>query len=235
MDVSLGNIRIYPDHFQPSASCPTSLHKKKQYTYPSRTDNNTRCFSCLQTERRIEKAKSMLKLLSLRRLTWSSGADYEEKVEINATELAALRSELSDLEEREAHLKAQLENIDELLRSARLTGYLYMRTRWKALPGEPPPLDDSEVDDWLPRFVVLHGPCIFFYLKCTDLSPQDSCLLSDIDGIGPLPSIEKNGEEIRHAFYMSTHHGLRYECSSESKIQVVFKLHENTLGHFLSI
>jgi len=39
--------------------------------------------------------------------------------------------------------------------------------RWTALPGEPPPLDDTDVDDWLPRFVVLNGPCIFFYLLST--------------------------------------------------------------------
>lgn len=39
--------------------------------------------------------------------------------------------------------------------------------RWATLPGEPPPLDDTEVDDWLPRFVVLHGACIFLYLLCT--------------------------------------------------------------------
>ncbi|CAM8941092.1 unnamed protein product [Rhodiola kirilowii] len=162
----------------------------------------------------------MLKLLNIRQLLWSSGADGEEKVEISAVELAALRSELSDLEEREAQLKAQLENIDEILRSARLSGYLYIRTRWKALPGEPPPLDDSDVDDWLPRFAVLHGPCIFFYLKCTDLSPVDSSLLSDIDGVGPLPSIQKYDESKRYAFYISTRHGLRYECSSESEVQV---------------
>ncbi|CAN0840347.1 hypothetical protein LINGRAHAP2_LOCUS2803 [Linum grandiflorum] len=46
--------------------------------------------------------------------------------------------------------------------------------RWTALPGEPPVLEDSDIDDWLPRFVVLHGPCLFFYLLSTDLSPQDS-------------------------------------------------------------
>jgi len=39
--------------------------------------------------------------------------------------------------------------------------------RWAALPGEPAPIDDTEVDDRLPRFVVLHGACIFLYLLCT--------------------------------------------------------------------
>lgn len=32
------------------------------------------------------------------------------------------------MEEKEAHLKARLEHIDETLRSARLSGYLQMRT-----------------------------------------------------------------------------------------------------------
>lgn len=41
--------------------------------------------------------------------------------------------------------------------------------RWEALPGEPPPIDDTDVDDWLPRFVVLHGKCIYFYLSSTGI------------------------------------------------------------------
>ena len=39
--------------------------------------------------------------------------------------------------------------------------------RWAALPGEPPPIDDADVDDWIPRFVVLHGACLYLYLSCT--------------------------------------------------------------------
>jgi hypothetical protein len=39
--------------------------------------------------------------------------------------------------------------------------------RWTQLPGEPPILDDADVDDWLPRFVVLQGQCLYYYLKCT--------------------------------------------------------------------
>lgn len=162
----------------------------------------------------------MLNLFSLRGLPWGSDADGQEKVELSATELGSLRSELADLEEREAHLKAQLEHVDEILRSARLSGYLYIRTRWAALPGEPPPIDDTEVDDWLPRFIVLHGSCIFFYLLSTDLSPQDSTLLSDIVEVGPLPSFTQEDEQTRHSFYILARHGLRYECSSVSKIQV---------------
>nr|DAD17890.1 TPA_asm: hypothetical protein HUJ06_019353 [Nelumbo nucifera] len=141
------------------------------------------------------------------------------QVELTTVELESLRSEIADLEEKEAHLKAQLEHLDELLRSARLAGYLFIRTRWTALPGEPP-IDDADVDDWLPRFVVLHGSCIFFYLMSTDLSPQDSTLLSDIVEVGPLPSFIREDEHTRYSFYILTRHGLRYECSSISEIQV---------------
>jgi hypothetical protein len=47
----------------------------------------------------------MLNLFTLRRLPWVS--DGQEKVELSAAELESLRSELSDMEEREAYLKAQ--------------------------------------------------------------------------------------------------------------------------------
>ncbi|KAJ4828895.1 hypothetical protein Tsubulata_013769 [Turnera subulata] len=167
--------------------------------------------------RKIRTAASMLNIFTLRGLPWVSNG--QEKVELTATELESLRSELADLEEREAYLKAQLEHVDEMLRSARLSGYLYIRTRWLALPGEPP-IDDTDVDDWLPRFVVLHGPCIFFYLLCTDLSPQDSTLLSDIVEIGSLPQFTREDDETWHCFYILTRQGLRFECSSISKLQV---------------
>lgn len=166
----------------------------------------------------------MLNLFSLRGLPWISGADGQEKVVLNATEVASLRSEITDLEEREAHVKAQLEHLDEILRSARLSGYLYMRPRWATLPGEPPPLDDAEVDDWLPRFVVLQGSCMFLYLASTDLSPQDSTPLSDVVEVGRLPNLTREDEEIRYCFYILTRHGLRYECSSASKVQVAVLL-----------
>ncbi|KAL8196283.1 hypothetical protein R6Q57_025283 [Mikania cordata] len=141
-------------------------------------------------------------------------------VVLSATEVESLRSELADIEERESHLKARLEHIDEILRSARLSGYLHMRTRWEALPGEPPALDDSEVDDWLPRFLVLQGSCIFLYFTSTDISPQDSTLLSDVVEVGCMPCHNREDEETRYYFYILTRHGLRYECSSASKLQV---------------
>lgn len=161
----------------------------------------------------------MFRLFSLRGLLFS-GSNGEEKVQLSAVQLESLRSELADVEEREAHFKAQLEHLDEILRWARLSGYLYIRTRWAALPGEPPPIDDSDIDDWIPRFVVLHGLCIFFYLSSTDLSPQDSTLLSEISEIVELPSFVRENEEIWHCFYIGTRYGLRIECSSVSRIQV---------------
>lgn len=162
----------------------------------------------------------MLNLFNLRRLSWGTDTDEQKKLVLSATEVESLRSELADLEEREAHLKARLEHIDEILRSARLSGYLLMRTRWTALPGEPAPLDDTEVDDWLPRFVVLQGPCIFLYFMSTDISPQDSTLLSDVVEVGRMPCLSQEEGQTRYYFYIVTRHGLRYECSSASKLQV---------------
>ena len=46
-------------------------------------------------------------------------------------------------------------------------GVLVYTQRWSQLPGEPPILDDADVDDWLPRFVVLQGQCLYYYLKST--------------------------------------------------------------------
>lgn len=56
---------------------------------------------CLWTRRKLRQPAFMLRLFSLR------GGDGEEKVEISAVELESLRSELADLEEREALLKAR--------------------------------------------------------------------------------------------------------------------------------
>ncbi|KAK7308936.1 hypothetical protein RJT34_05282 [Clitoria ternatea] len=165
-------------------------------------------------------ATSMLKLFSLPRLLWGSTSYGQEKVELTTAQLESLRSELADIEEREAQLKAKLQNIDGILRSARLSAYLYIRTRWAALPGEPLPLDDNDVDDWLPRFVVLHSGCLYLYLMCTDLSPNESTLLSDIVEVDKLPSFKREDDERWYSFYILTRHGLRYECSSSSKIQV---------------
>ncbi|PHU28145.1 Nucleoside diphosphate kinase III, chloroplastic/mitochondrial [Capsicum chinense] len=163
----------------------------------------------------------MLNLFSPRKLPWISGSDGEKKVVLTAVEVESLRSEIASLEEREAHLKAQLEHIDEILQSARMSGYLYVRTRWEALPGEPLPLDDdTEVDDWIPRFLVLQGSCIYLFSSSIDLSPQDSTLLSDVVEVGAMPCLMRDDGDTRYCFFISTRHGLRYECSSSSKIQV---------------
>ncbi|KAK4382484.1 hypothetical protein Sango_2865300 [Sesamum angolense] len=183
------DIQIFPDYFVASTSASNS---PPSYSYPQ---SQLRSNSHSWARRRLRSATSMLNLFSLKRLSWRLGANGQEKVVLSAVEVESLRSEISALEERETHYKAQLEHIDEILRSARLSGYLFLRTRWAALPGEPPPIDETEVDDWLPRFVVLQGSCIYLYMIATD-------------------------EETRYCFYILTRHGLRYECSSTSKIQV---------------
>ncbi|XVF51309.1 hypothetical protein PTKIN_Ptkin04bG0174800 [Pterospermum kingtungense] len=219
MDDNLGKNKVIPDHFQVSTSSGDSPQNISPPNSQPKIDSSLWSYSGLWSGQKLRSVAAMFNLFSLRGL-WSSGADGQEKVQLTAAELESLRSELADLEEREAHLKARLEHVDEILRSARLSGYLYMRTRWTALPGEPAPIDDADVDDWLPRFVVLHGQCIFFYLFSTDLSPQDSALLSDVVEVGSLPSFVREDEGMQYSFYILTRQGLRYECSHVSKIQV---------------
>ncbi|KAH0894240.1 hypothetical protein HID58_056669, partial [Brassica napus] len=138
-------------------------------------------------------------------------------VELSAAGLESLRSELSEFAEREAYLKAQLE-LSILIHEAQTSG-------WAALPVEPPPVDDAEVDDWLPRFVALQGPCLFFYLLSTvDLSPQDSTLLADTVEVGSLLSYTREFDETHHCFYILTRQGLRFECSSTSTTQTFGEL-----------
>ncbi|KAL0312450.1 UNVERIFIED_CONTAM: hypothetical protein Sradi_5644300 [Sesamum radiatum] len=208
-------IQIFPDYFVASTSGSNSPPSHKPPSIAGSRSN-----SHIWARRRLRSATSMLNLFSLKRLSWRLGANGQEKVVLSAVEVESLRSEIAALEERETHYKAQLEHIDEILRSARLSGYLFLRTRWAALPGEPPPIDDTEVDDWLPRFVVLQGSCIYLYMIATDLSPQDSTLLCDIVEVGSLPCLTREDEETRYCFYILTRHGLRYECSSTSRMQV---------------
>ncbi|XP_073107361.1 uncharacterized protein [Elaeis guineensis] len=216
MDDVDGKIEVFPEYFQAGKASYGCLQTRNP-----RTDHSLRSCSHSWTVNGVMGAASLLNLFSLPRLPWSSGSDDDDdKIVLTKAEVESLQSEIADTEEREAHLKAQLEHLDELLRSARLSGYLYIRTRWTQLPGEPPIIDDAEVDDWLPRFVVLQGSCIFYYLNSTDLSPQDSTLLSDVVEVGTLPSFIQEDEQKRYAFYILTCHGLRFECSSASKIQV---------------
>ncbi|XXG82360.1 hypothetical protein AAC387_Pa10g0327 [Persea americana] len=215
MDNGLGKIKVLPDYFEASTPTGDCLPAPSSSLQPS--DHPLRSHSRLWGRRRFRSASTMLNLFSPR-FQWGSSRN-SEKVELTAAELELLRTNFVNAEQRETHLKAQLEHLDELLRSARLVGYLYIRTRWAALPGEPP-IDDSDVDDWLPRFVVLHGSCIFFYFQSGDISPQDSTLLSDVVELGPLPSFIQEDKQTRYSFYILTHQGLRFECSSVSKVQV---------------
>ncbi|PIA49000.1 hypothetical protein AQUCO_01300095v1 [Aquilegia coerulea] len=215
MDDDIGKIKVFPDHFAASTPSGDSLEKQVSSVSQTRTDYSLRYHNRISTQRKLMGAASMLNMFSVPGLPWRSGKDDQEKAELTAE---SLRSEIAALEEREAHFKARLEHVDEILRSARLAGYLHIRTRWTALPGEPP-IDDTDVDDWLPRFVVLQGSCIFFYLLSTDLSPQDSTLLSDVVEVIPLSSsIHEDGQ--RFIFHVLTRQGLRFECWSSSKSQV---------------
>ncbi|KAB5573465.1 hypothetical protein DKX38_000659 [Salix brachista] len=233
MDDSPGRLNMVPDHFQVSTSDEDTPQNITSSIQQPRIDNSSSSDSHFWSGRKLRSAAFMFNLFNVRRLSWGSSTDGQEKVELSVTELESLRSELAYLEEREAYLKAQLEHVDEILRSARFSGYLYIRTvsqvfppvlpplqRWTALPGEPPPLDDTDVDDWLPRFVVLNGPCIFFYLLSTDFSPQDSTLLADIVEVGSLPSFTRENDKTWYSSYILTRQGLRYECSSISEVQV---------------
>ncbi|CAN6444702.1 unnamed protein product [Victoria cruziana] len=199
---SPGRSRVIQDYFgtpEPSANTPSSEN--------------------FWVKKRLFRPSSVRKMFSFPRILWISGSENDEKVEFTKAEIESIRLEMATAEEREAHLKAQLEHVDEILRSARLAGYLYTRTRWTALPWEPP-VDDADVDDWLQHFTVLHGSCIFLYLHSSDLSPQDSILLTEIVEVGVLSSFMHHENETRYSFSMLTRQGLRYEFSSPSKVQV---------------
>ncbi|KAJ4955490.1 hypothetical protein NE237_012273 [Protea cynaroides] len=217
MGNGLPNIEIFPDYFEAATPTGDLMEKNNCTNSQPNAEYSSRSHGHFWSRRKLIRATSMLNIFGRQGFPWGSGTS--DKVEVTTAEVESLRSEIANLEEREAYLRAQLEHLDELLRSARLSGYLFIRTRWTALPGEPP-IIDSDVDDWLPRFVVLHGSCIFFKLNSTDLSLQDSTLLSDIVEVGPLPSFVQEDEQTRYSFYILTCQGLRYECSSHSEIQV---------------
>ncbi|TVU20083.1 hypothetical protein EJB05_36275 [Eragrostis curvula] len=216
MDDVYGRIEVFHQHFVPSKESmesPAGLSTSGLDTTPS---SHRRSW----TPKRVKGAASLLHLLSIPRIRWSTSSEDDDKIELTRAEVESLRTEIADAEERESQLKARLENIDEVLRYARLSGYLYIRSRWSQLPGEPPILDDADVDDWLPRFVVLQGQCIYYYLKSTDLSPQESTLLCDVVEVGQLPNFVPEDEKTRYGFYLLTRQGLKFECSSTSEIQI---------------
>lgn len=211
MEDIYAKVEVFPDHFQEIKESDDIDRSRKV------TDYSLRSHSRSWAIRRVIDSASVFNLFRLARLPWASSSNDNDRVVLSVAEIESLRSEIADAEEKEAHLNAQLEHIEELLKVARLSGYLY---RWSELPGEPPILDDEDVDDWLPRFVVLHGQCIFFYLKCTDLSPMDTTMLVDIVDVGPLPSFLQEDGQRRYALYILTTHGLKFECSNLSEIQV---------------
>uniref|UniRef100_A0A0E0A3P5 PH domain-containing protein n=2 Tax=Oryza glumipatula TaxID=40148 RepID=A0A0E0A3P5_9ORYZ len=214
MDDVYGRIEVFPQHFLPSQQ---SMETPADGLSTSKTNLDSPPSSRRRswTPKRVMGAASLLHLLSLPRIRWSSSTEDDDKIELTRAEVESLRTEIADAEERESQLKARLENIDEVLRYARLSGYLYIRSRWTQLPGEPPILDDADVDDWLPRFVVLQGQCVYYYLKSTE-----STLLCDIVEVGQLPNFVPEDEKTRYAFYIMTSQGLKFECSSMSEIQV---------------
>ncbi|KAF3339751.1 PH domain-containing protein [Carex littledalei] len=215
MDGVHGKVEVFPEHFQSMIDSPDECISDGN----SRTDSKFRHSNTVSL-RSVMGAASILNLLNLSRFRWPNSSDEDDKVILTKAEVETLRSEIADAEERETHLKAQLENVDEVLRSARFSGYLYIRTRWTQLPGEPPILEDSDIDDFLPRFVVLQGSCLYYFLKSTDLSPQDTTLLSDVTEIGTRPNFKQEDGQTRYAFYILTCQGLRFECCSLSEIQV---------------
>ncbi|CAL5433762.1 unnamed protein product [Camellia sinensis] len=207
-------IKVFSDHFEVSTSGVDSPQAKTPSISHPRTDNTLRSHSRLWSRRKLRNAASMLKMFSLPGLPWGSDTDDQEKVVLTAAEIESLRSELADLEEREAHLKAQLEHIDEILRSARLSdGQQYLVNLLLLM-----------ILKLMTGFHVIFSG----HLSLTpdklqlldDMSPQDSTLLSDVTEVGPLPCIQRENEETRYCFYIVTRQGLRYECSSVSKVQV---------------
>eukprot|EP00246_Nothoceros_aenigmaticus_P012980 TRINITY_DN4245_c0_g1_i1.p1 TRINITY_DN4245_c0_g1~~TRINITY_DN4245_c0_g1_i1.p1 ORF type:complete len:389 (+),score=38.15 TRINITY_DN4245_c0_g1_i1:118-1284(+) len=148
------------------------------------------------------------------------GAAKDEQLEVLEKEVQSLRGEIVGAEERETTLQAQLDHLDEVLRTSQLAGYIHMRTRWTALPHEPP-IDDTDVDDWMLRFLVLRDDAVCSYLRATDLRPQGTVLISEIVEAGPIPQQKHHGGSTHwFAFQITTCHGLRLECSSQIKLQV---------------
>lgn len=164
---------------------------------------------------------SSMKLLSFPRHLWSFSTARDEQNESLATEVHALQEEILSAEEREAVLKAKMDYLDEVLRTAQLASYLHTRLRWTPLPGELP-VDDVEVDDWLQRFLVLQGSTIFFYPQAADLRPQGAILLSEIVDMGKIPGhVHHDTDDVDwFGFHFTTYEGLRLECATPLKLQM---------------
>jgi nucleoside-diphosphate kinase len=54
----------------------------------------------------------------------------------------------------------------------------------------------------------------------SDLSPLETTMLSDVVEVGQLLNFVPEDGKTRHAFFILTRQGLRFECSSSCGIQV---------------
>ncbi|KAL2902839.1 Tripartite motif-containing protein 51 [Bienertia sinuspersici] len=126
-------VKIIPDYFETSASTDSPLPRSSDTSISGEDSPHTSTSGTVShlgrnsfssnksikinsaTRKNLRTASFMLRLFSLKGLRSITGLNGEEKVELSAVELESLRSELADVEEREAHLKAQLEHLDELL------------------------------------------------------------------------------------------------------------------------
>ncbi|MCO5567913.1 hypothetical protein L7F22_021609 [Adiantum nelumboides] len=175
----------------------------------------------LRSTRKSGLVKSSLKYLSLSsKHLWSPPSAKHEQRKPTPGEVSSLHEEIVTAEEREAALKAKVDHLDEILRTAQLASYLYTRMRWTPLPGELP-VEDVDIDDWLQRFLVLEGSTIFFYPKAADLRPQGAILFSEIVEVGAITGrIQLDEESITwFGFHITTCEGLRLECATRLKLQ----------------
>lgn len=163
---------------------------------------------------------SYFKFLSLPRQLWSPTASKHDQQEFTTAEVYSLQEEVLSAEEREASLKAKMDYLDEILRTAQLANYLYTRIRWTPLPGELP-MDDADVDDWLQRFLVLEGSTLFFYPQAAEFKPQGAILLKEVVDIGAISGqLPHEQENITwFGFHVTTCEGLRLECATPLKLQ----------------
>ncbi|KAJ6943650.1 hypothetical protein NC652_009186 [Populus alba x Populus x berolinensis] len=214
MDDSPGRLNIIPDHFQVST---TEKETKERVICELCIDFN-RSSSHFWSGRKLQSAAFMLNLFSLRRLSWGSSTNGQEKVELSVVEL---------------------QHVDVILRSARFSGYLdgqlylgslhhLMILMWmigflallSLMDRNWFPFSLPNVTHAFSHVWVFRAPVMIYVSKSANLSPQDSTLLSDIVEVGSLPSLTRESDQTWHSFYILTRQGLRYECSSISEVQV---------------
>ncbi|XP_073391938.1 uncharacterized protein [Physcomitrium patens] len=203
---------------RPLVSWPNHVKVKStpSCTTPPGTPQSARSDKSSYFKDNYETSFSPLKQWKMPRIQW--GKDDQE--EALAREVQHLRGEIVGAEERENLHLAQLDHVDEVLRTSQLSCYLHTRTRWTALSMETS-VDDTDVDDWLLRFVVIRGSSICFFLRATDLRPQGTIMRSEIVDIGIIPNhLHHQGDTRWSAFHITTCHGLRLECSSLLKFQI---------------